>query len=175
METGKKKGAKKGASEKKDLLDLDTAIVHTAVFELKKIEMKDDLAWRIKLELKTRLDQSSRKYGVKFSVNEEPFELRIKDLERKKNEVESEAQLFDGNKKTQLKNIGDEIKEVERELEDMKEMCPVIEFEEGTIEELKYKDGNTIIVMLFPASSLAELNDKRRELSNHYKVELTRE
>lgn len=169
----KTKAGKKGAEEKKDLLDTDTAIVATAVFDLKKIEMKDDLAWRIKLELKTRLSQSFREYDVKFSINEEPFNVRIADLERKRSEVESESQLFDGNKKTQLKNIDDEIKEVENELKEMQENNPDIEFA-GTIEELKYKDGNTIIVMLFPASSLAELNDKRRELG-HYKVELIRE
>lgn len=175
MATTKEKKGKKGSAEKKELIDMDTAIIHTAVFELKKIEMKDDLAWRIKLELKTRLDQSSREYGVKFSVNEEPFELRIKDLERKRSEVESENQLFGDAKKTQLKNIDEEIKEVEQELKDTQDNCPDIEFEKGTIEELKYKDGNTIIVMLFPASSLKELNDKRRELANIYKIELIRE
>lgn len=172
MVTNNKKG-KKVPAEKKELLDTDTAIVATAVFDLKKIEMKDDLQWRIKLELKTKLSHSYREYDVKLSVNEEPFNVRIKDLERKASEVESEAQLFDGNKKTQLKNIDDEIKEVEQELKDMQSECPDIEFA-GTIEELKYKDGNTIISMMFPASTLSELNDKRRELG-HYKIELIRE
>lgn len=165
--------AKNKKAPKAELLDTDSAIIATAVFELKKIEMKNDLAWRIKLELKTRLSQSFREYDVKFSVNEEPFNLRIADLERKRSEVESENQLFGENKKTQLKNIESEIKEVEQELKDMQENCPDIEFS-GTIEELKYKDGNTIITMLFPASSLTELNDKRRDLA-HYKIELIRE
>lgn len=165
---------KKNIGAKPELIDLDSSIVSTAVFDLKEIKMKNDLAWRIKLELKTKLDHSFREYSVKFSVNEEPFNVRIQDLERKRDEVESENQLFGEQKKTQLKNIDSEIKEVEQELEDMKEMCPDIEFA-GTIEELKYKDGNTIIVMLFPASSLTEMNDKRRELAEHYKIELMRE
>lgn len=169
MPTGKKK-----AGENTDLIDLEASTVATAVFELKKIEMKDDLAWRIKLELKTKLDHSFREYNVKFSVNEQPFNLRIADLERKRSEVESEDQLFGDQKKTQLKNIDSEVKEVEQELKEMQEMCPDIEFE-GTIEELKYKDGNTIIVMLFPATSLAEMNDKRRQLAEYYKIELNRE
>lgn len=169
--TSKKKA---GAKPVKELIDMDTAIIATAVFDLKKIEMKDDLAWRIKLELKTKLSHTYREYDVKFSVNEEPFNIRIADLERKRSEVESENQLFGDAKKTQLKNIDDEIKEVERELEDMQADCPDIEFA-GTIEELKYKDGNTIIVMLFPASSLTEMNDKRRQLSHDYKIELIRE
>jgi hypothetical protein len=159
---------------KQDLVDIELSIIATALFSLKKIEMKDDLAWRIKLELKTKLDHSFREYKARFSVNEAPFEMRIEDLEKKKYEVETEEQLFPDQKKTQLKNIDSEIKEVERELEDMREMCPDIEFD-GTIEELKYKDGNTIIVMIFPSLSLAEINEKRRELANHYKIELIRE
>ncbi len=165
--------AKNKKEVKKDLIESDLSLVATAVFDLKKIEMKDDLQWRIKLELKTRLSQSFREYSVKLSVNEEPFNVRINDLERKRQEVASSAELFEEGKKTQLKNIDQEIKEVGLELKEMQENCPLIEFA-GTIEELKYKDGNTIISMMFPASSVQELNEKRHDLA-HYKIELLRE
>jgi len=160
------------AEVKKDLID-DMSIVATTVFDLKKIEMKDDLQWRIKLELKTQLPQSFREYTLKFSLNEEPFNVRINDLERRKQEIESSAELFEEGKNTQVKNIDAEIKEIEGEIEDMRVNCPDIEFT-GTIEELKYKDGNTIIVVLFPSPSVQELNEKRRDLQ-HYKIELIRE
>jgi hypothetical protein len=165
--------SKKTKAKVEPLLDLDSSIVATSTFELKKIEMKDDMAWRIKLELKTRLSQSFREYKVKFVFNEDPYNTRIEDLEKKKNEINEENQLFEGGKKQQLKNIDQDILEIEEERDEMKGQCVEIEFA-GTIEELKYKDGNTIIVMLFPSDILAKLNDNKL-LLRYYKIELIRE
>jgi DNA repair exonuclease SbcCD ATPase subunit len=107
-------------------------------------------------------------------VNEEPFENRIADLERKEEELKSEKQLLEQVQKEQLAGIKDEIKEVESELAEMTELCPTIEFD-GTIEELKYKDGNTIVILMFPYSTLDYINEKRLLLSEHYKIDLIRE
>lgn len=166
-----KNATKKGKA--KELLDTEnmTDVVATSVFILKKFEMKEDMVWRMKLQLKTQLPQSFREYKVKLSLNEEPYNVRIADLERKRGEVEGENQLFE--KKTQLKNIDQEIKEVEKELEEALSNAPEIEFA-GTIEELKYKDGDTIIVIMFPALTITELNANRHVLKD-YKIELIRE
>jgi DNA repair exonuclease SbcCD ATPase subunit len=164
----------KTKAKKKEILNTEENIIKTCTFDLKKIEMKDDFIWRMKLELKTRLSQSFREYSVRLSVNEEPFENRIADLERKEEELKSEKQLLEQVQKEQLAGIKDEIKEVESELAEMTDLCPTIEFD-GTIEELKYKDGNTIVVLMFPYSTLNEINEKRLLLSDHYKIDLIRE
>jgi len=163
---------KKPKAPVKELLDLSEKIVVESVFKLKEIKMKDDFIWRMKVELLTRLSQSFREYDVKLSANEKPFLTKIEDLNRRKADIESENQLFEGNKKAQIKEIENEITECEEELEEMKRMCQVIEFK-GTIEELKYKDGNTIVVMMFPSEVLAEL-DSNKTMFRNYKVELIR-
>lgn len=159
-----------------EILDVNEAIISTTTFKLKKIEMKDDLEWRIKLELNTKLSQTFREYDVRLSVNETPFKLRIEGLERKIENIEADRQdslpLGVGSKKDHVKVINNEIKDIEQELKDMQNDCPDIEFK-GTIEELKYKDGNTIISMLFPGTIVNELNEKKFLLT-HYKIELIR-
>lgn len=177
-----KTSAKKPTKEKKsELIDMESAIIIPALFELKEIKMKDDYQWRVKLILKTKLNHTYREYFVKFSINERPYEMRIEDLEVKKQKVQDDIQmaLDDGTpasaRNKQIANIDKEIEEVKKELEDLLECSPSIEFD-GMIEELKYKDGNeTHIIMWFPADSLKELNQFRAQLSRHYKIELIRE
>lgn len=175
-----KKTSAKTKEKKSELIDMESATVIPSLFELKEIKMKDDMAWRLKLVLKTKLSHTWREYFVKFSVNERPFEMRIEDLERKKQQVQDEVQmaLDDGTpasaRNKQLKNIDEEIENVKAELESMLADCPSIEFD-GMIEELKYKHGETHIIMWFPSESLKELNQYRAQLSHHYKIELIRE
>ena len=175
---GTETSTKKKAT-KPELIDDVEPIKQVSLFELKKIEMKDDYEWRLKLVLKTRLNHTFREYKVKLSVNERPFEMRIEDLEKKKRQIEDDAQLAidDGMpssaRKTHLKNIDKEITEVKAELEQMLRDLQVLEFE-GIIEELKYKHGDTVISMFFPSSILADLN-QQRYLLKHYKIELIRE
>jgi len=166
-------------SKKADLID-ESAIIATTTFELKKFEMKgDDLQWRMKLELKTRLNHTFREYNVRFSVNEKPFEIRIEDLERRKQMIQDEVQMAidDGspasNRKQQIKNIDLEIDQVRAELEQMIADLPVMSFD-GVIEKLEYKYGDTVVTMMFPSEALAELNTQRGMLP-HYKIELIRE
>lgn len=162
----------KGKNNKPELID-ETAIVVEASFELKKIELKDDLAWRMKIDMNTRLNHTFREYDVRLSLDETPYETRISDMERKREEVLDEASLFEGNKKQEAKFIDGQIQDIKDELAEKKAQCPDIEFK-GVIEELKYKDAyHTIVVMMFPSDSLIELNAQKRELT-HYKIELIR-
>ena len=170
----------KAKEKKSELIDMESALVRSALFTLKEIKMKDDFGWRIKLILKTKLEHTYREYFVKFSVNEEPFEMRIEDLERKKQQVQDDAQMAlddgmsDSARNKQIQNIDKEIEDVKAELESMLSGCPTIEFD-GVIEELKYKYGETHIIMWFPSDSLKELNEHRKMLAHHYKIELIRE
>ena len=169
---------KKTSVKRKELLVIDDeTVVATALFKFKKLFMDESLVWALQLELRTTLPQSYREYSFKFSLNEEPFIMRIKDLQKRQDEIRADAQgdLFpsEGAKKTQLKNIDAEIEEVRSELETLLEETPVIEFE-GVINKLEYKNGNTIIVFSVPANSVKELNDNRSIYKN-YKLELIRD
>lgn len=156
----------------KELLDVDADIVSSAVFGFEALKMDKYLQWSLKLRLKTVLPQTFREYSVKLSLNEEPYLLRISDLERSIAEVDGEAQLFEGGKKTQIKNIKQEIKDIEAELETDREHTPVIEFA-GSIEKLEYKDGDTIVSFHLPADYANKINDVRAILKT-YKIDLIR-
>lgn len=150
-----------------------SAVVATCVFLLESIMMKKDKLWRLKLTLKTQLPESFREYGVRLSLNEEPYLMRIDDLKKRLVEVNAENPLFKGDKKKQLKQIEQQIADVKTELHEAQSVLPVIEFD-GTIEQLTYKDGDTIVVMMIPAKSVGELNDNRNQV-NAYKIELLRD
>lgn len=164
-------------SKKTELLNVDDSVVATALFKFGKLFMDNTLVWALQLELHTTLPQSYREYSFKFSLNEDPYNMKIKDLEKRKAEIKADKQgdLFpsEGAKKTQLGHIDESIIEVQDELKNALESTPVIEFD-GVINKLEYKNGNTIIVFSVPASSVSELNDNRKIFSS-YKLELIRE
>lgn len=178
MQKVSKSQTRRVSVQKKELLDLDSKIIASAVFVFKELKLKDDQAWYLKLLLKTQLPQSFKEYQVKFSLNEEPFENRIADLKRKQDDVKADKQedLFptEGAKKTQIKNIADEIKEVEQELEELRAQTPEIEFD-ASIEELKYIDGDTRVVLMIDSTIVSKINEVKGLLDRHYKVELIRE
>jgi len=154
-------------------LNLDDKIIATSVFLFESLKMDKTLSWDLKIRVQTRLSQSFREYTVKLSLNEEPFRMRISDLEKSRQQVESENQLFEGQRKTQLKNIDTEIKEIEKELEEAKENTEEIEFA-GVINKLEYKDSDTILNMWIPKDIANKFNDVSNVLKN-YKIELIRE
>lgn len=156
--------------------DVDLNIIATSVFLFEELRMKKELYWTMKVLLKCILPQSFREYTIRLSLNEEPYETRISDLERTIEKIESDAQdeLFEGgNKKTQIKNCKDEIKEIEQELKEALEMTIPIEFE-GSIEKLEYKGTDTMLVFYIPAEITNEINSVRAKLTA-YKIELIRE
>lgn len=156
----------------------DQEIISTSIFEFKELKLKDDLCWYLKLLLKTKLPQAYREYTVKISLNEDPFNMRIQDLEKKKEEIKADKQseLFptESAKKVQLKNIDEEIKNVQEELKEALERSSVVEFE-GSLEKLEYKDLDTFVVLYIPFTVVEQLNEIRGELTPHYKIELIRE
>lgn len=160
-------------NEKKELLDLDSSIVATSIFLFDTMKLDKFLEWTLKITLKTQLPQSFRDYKVKLSLNEEPYKMKIEDLEKRMTDIESENQLFEGNKKQQIKDIKEEIKEIEQDLKNDLEMTPVIEFD-GIIQKLEYKNGDTVITLWIPADVSSEIN-KVRGILKTYKIDLIRE
>lgn len=153
---------------------IEKEVVSTAVFKFKKITLDEALRWSMNIVLSTTLPESFREYTFKFSLNETPFKMRIEDLERRKAEIKADKQgdLFpsDGARKTQLKNIDQNIAEAESELKEALKATPEIEFD-GVIDKLEYKNGETIITFRVPALSIDALNTNRSIFMN-YKVEL---
>lgn len=151
----------------------DLLALYESKFLLDSLTMKKDFAWYLKLTLKIMLPQSFREYTVKMSVNEKPYEARIEDFENEIARIKEEASLFPDGKDKQVKNVQKQIKSVETELADMRDTCPEFEFQ-GIIEELKYKTGDTQIVLRVPADVVNDINAHRLLLDN-YKIELIRE
>lgn len=147
-------------------------VVATSVFLVEHMTMKKDLIFRLKLTLKTVLPEAFREYTVVLSHNDEPYLMRVEDLRNRLAEVNKEVQLFPAEKKKQLKTIEQQIADVENELHDAQAECPDIEFE-AAIEQLTYKDSDTVVVLTIPASVVADIAEKRIQLHN-YKVELLR-
>ncbi len=173
------KNKKKGVITKEEAsINGDTNIIASTVFAFNELKLKNDLCWYLRLLLKTQLPQSFREYKVKLSLNTEPFETRIKDLKRKQDDVRADKQedLFptEGAKRTQIKNIDEEISSVETEMKDLLANTPEIEFE-ASIVELKYIDGDTRIVLLIAPEVVAALNEVKLLLDKYYKIELIRE
>lgn len=152
-------------------------IIASCIFTFEKLEIKKDFSRLLKLTLKTVLPQSFREYTVRLSYNEVPMQTKIADMKARIEEVKSDKQndLFptEGAKKTQIKNITADIKELEEELAENIRTTKVLEFE-ATIDKLEYKDGDTIVTMQIFKEVINELNDVASILQN-YKVELIRE
>lgn len=163
----------KGYKGKKELLDINASIVATSVLLFDTMKLDKFLEWTLKITLKTQLPQSFRDYKVKLSLNEEPYKMKIEDLEKRVTDIESENQLFEGNKKQQIKDIKEEIKEIEAELKQDLENTPEIEFN-GIIQKLEYKNGDTVVTLWIPADTANEIN-KVRGILKTYKVDLIRE
>ncbi len=173
----------KTSTKRKELLKLeDRNVFGSAVFTFKKLFLNEDLRWSLNLVLKTTLPESFREYTFKFSLNENPYTMRISDLERRIAEINADVQgdlfphevyLSDGARRTQIKNIEKDIEDTKDELKEALESTPVIEFD-GVIDKLEYKNGHTIVTFSVPANSVSELNTNRSIFTN-YKLELIRE
>lgn len=168
----------KTSTKRKELLQLeDRTVFGSAVFTFKKLMLNENLRWSLNLVLKTTLPESFREYTFKFSLNENPYTMRISDLERRIAEINADVQgdLFpsDGARRTQIKNIEKDIEDTKDELKEALESTPVIEFD-GVIDKLEYKNGETIVTFSVPANSVSELNTNRSIFTN-YKLELIRE
>ena len=80
---------------------------------------------------------------------------------------ELDGTLLEGEKRS--KNaLQERVKQVKEEMALMKKECPVIEFHAAT-HEVKYKDGNTLLVCSIPDDVIESINKQKARLQN-YKV-----
>lgn len=162
---------KKG--QKKELLNTEDILTIESLFQFEKLELKKGSHWTLKLALKTQLPEAYREYKLRFSLNEKPYEAELEQLEKRKYEIETEPQLFEGNKKQAVRDVEGQMKDVEKDLENAREVYEDIECH-CAIEQLAYKDSDTVVVFVIPAETVDALNKHRNDFVN-YKVELIRE
>lgn len=166
-----KKAAKKPVSEEqKGLLEEEVDLGIESLFAVVHLLMKEDRRWRLKLKIKTILPKSYYNYGVRLLVDEEPFERRIEHIEEKIADAKANPSLLDQLSNRRLNDYDDDIIKVRKELLDLKKRCPVMDFF-ATVNEVKYKDGDTVVEFNIPHDVIASLNEQR-DMLTYYKVRL---
>lgn len=156
----------------KELLDINESpdLLISANFLLEEMKMKKDMQWRIKLSVKKILPKSYHYLDIDFLVDEEPYNRRMERIEERMREVGNKPQLFDSEQKKDMKTLDGQMADVRNELRKLKDECETINTT-ASIEELKYKDGNTVLTLLVPSDTVIRLNENKLNLG-HYRVNI---
>lgn len=159
---------------KVDLLDInDDVYSKTADFDALQLTLKEDGLWHFKLSIKAALPQTFREYQAALTLNERPFLDSIAESSRDKENVESSTDLFDDQKKKNIKAVEKEIAEKESALKAAKETHPDIAMT-FTVESIAWKDDGVQVVAIIPAEVINFINERRLEISQGvYQIKLT--
>ncbi len=146
------------------LLDKDeVSVAIISKVSLNEIKLKD-LKWLVKLSIQTTLPRSYHNYKIVMEMDEAPFLDRIEELEE-----QVRGSLFE-DEMTTRRDMDKRIAEVKKNLADRKKECERMDFG-CTVEELKYKDGNTVITVRVPDDVIEAFNRQKTRLS-YYKITL---
>jgi hypothetical protein len=148
----------------------DLKVGITALFKVDEIKMKN-LRWSFKIAVTKILPKTYHDYSCRLSLDEEPYDKKIKHEENRIEEIKRDQSLFKDNDRSKIADCNTEIVEIRKEMREMKVTCYPIDFH-GQIEALKYKDGDTHLVVKIPDDVIEDLN-KQKNLFPHYKIELT--
>lgn len=161
-------------SKKTALLDInDDVYSTTSDFEAIQLALKSDGLWHFKLKIAAALPQTFREYNAALVLNEKPYLDAISSSKRDKQTVEDEADLFPKEKKSNIAKIDQEIKAKEEELAEAHTAHPDIPMT-FNVESIAWKDDGVVVVAIIPAEVIAEINERRHEISqNFYQIKLT--
>lgn len=149
----------------------DQAIV--AGFSLEHLQLKKDRAWRFRILVQASVPLMFRNLLVRLSLDESPYEERIADIEKRREEIDGEASLSKDEKKKQLVECDRQVKAIEKELETAREAYATMEFA-AAVEEMKYTDKNfTMLTMILAEQDVFPLIENHSHF-RHYKVEVER-
>lgn len=148
-------------------------LVISSLFSFEQLQLNKGAGWTLKLSLKTSLPETLREYKLRLSLNELPFEKEIESLKQRQISIQNEPQLFEGNQKQAIRDINDQIRTVENDIKNAREIYEEIEFH-SIINSVTYKDRDTVVVLSIPADTVEALNKHRNDFVN-YKVELIRD
>lgn len=135
----------------------------TSKLDLLEIKLKAR-HWLVKLAVDNILPRSYYKYRITLDVDETPYIERIEDIEQALKDS-----LFAADKVSK-KEADKKITEIRNQLDDLKKQCERIEFL-ATVEELKYKDGDTILVVRVPDDVIEPFN-RQKSRFDYYCISL---
>lgn len=161
---------KKAKVEKKELLDLKDPMTIESTFMLEQVQLKG-MIWSARIIVKDILARNYHKYSIKILFNEKPYMDRITRLEEKLSNTKRSKKLFKDMEQDDIDEVNDEIADIKKDMNDIKKQCLTIEFL-ATVEQIKYKNGNTIVVLRIPDDVIEPIN-KAKTMFQYYKVELT--
>jgi hypothetical protein len=121
-------------------------------------------SWIAKLMVGKELPKSFHHYKMELSLDEHPYDERIKDIED-----ELEKSLFgqDIKEKNRMKK---EVEEVNKERDEMKAKCETIEFS-GMVTQIAWRAGETAITVYVPDTVIDPIN-RMKYMLEHYKITL---
>ena len=171
-----KKGAQsKNTKKPKELLDLNSPeadLTIVANFALEEIALKRSkgLRWRMKLEIFKILPKTYHTYSVEMDVDEGEFDNRIQAVEDKIEKIRTEKSLFADRDDKEIRNMRELIVGIEKERDERIKECDVISFA-AEIEEIKYKDAHTHVLIMVPDQIIEQMNKQKARMS-WYKINL---
>lgn len=135
----------------------------TSTLQLEALELKR-LRWRGKFNVETILPRTYHRYRMVLNFDEAPYLERIQDMEDSFG-----AGLFKNDPK-QVKQHNKAVGDLRDDMLRLKNDCETMDFW-ATVEELKYKDTDTILTVRIPDDVIEAINRQKSRLSL-YKVEL---
>jgi len=139
---------------------------YMATFFMESLTLDKDFKWRLKLKVQQTLSRAFSDYMVKLEFNEEPFDSKENMIERKIEEVESEATLFKEETEKKVKKLRQDIDKNTMEAEALRRNCPTIEFF-ARVEKIEYPGADTKLVLVIPDNVIGELNDRKYFLNSY--------
>ncbi len=151
--------------KKSDLLDDET---YTGTIEskiqLEQLTLKNK-RWEAKLIVNTILPRSYHRYTIELSLDEKPYLERIEAIEK-----DLRSSLFAEEKVSKKKSI-ETINGIQKELDSMRKQCEEIKFG-AVVQEIKYKDGETVVICRIPDDVIEPLNRQKYKM-DAYRILLT--
>lgn len=122
------------------------------------------LKWQCKIWVKCTLPKTYRSYKIELSLDESPYIKRIDDLES-----EFSGSLFSTDKAS-VKAHNQKIAEIRQKLDQLRNDTEKIEFV-SLVEELKYKDAETVLLITLPDDVIEAFN-RQKSRFDLYKIVL---
>ena len=151
-----------------DKIKIDNTI--KAKFNIWSLSMDKNLRWTLQLFVSKTLPKSYRDYRLTMLFDEEPFVKQIEGIERKIQEIQTDATLFKDMQKKDINFQKERIAAVIDDRDKKKKECRTIEFV-TEVQELKYVNGDTKLNIKIPDITIPDINDRKGWFS-YYRLEL---
>jgi len=147
-----------------ELLDMDDEEVLSikSKLDLREIKLKD-LSWFIKLNVKDILPRAYHRYKMRFELDTAPYIERIEEVENQLNDS-----LF-ASDPGQVRETNKKVAEMRAQLDELQKECETIEFT-ARVEEIKYKDGGTLLLIIAPDDVIEAFNRQKMRFDKYLLV-----